>query len=201
MPSPTTWTLLARILRPQGRKGEVLAELFTDFPQRFAERPDVWLAPNGFTDGASQSVRPHSAKVIGHWLPTGRNAGRIVLNIEGTDSISGAEQLAGTEVVVPSDARMPLEDGAAYISDLVGCTVYDENASIGVVEDVQFPTTADGTRRLEDAAALLVINGSDGQELLVPFASEYLRELNTDAKTIRMELPEGLIEVNNIESK
>ena len=46
---PTSqWIVLAQILRPQGRKGEVLADLFTDFPERFDEHPGVWLAPSGF---------------------------------------------------------------------------------------------------------------------------------------------------------
>jgi 16S rRNA processing protein RimM len=206
MPSASKWTLLARILRPQGRKGEVLADLFTDFPERFAARPEVWLAPAGFIDGhedgaAAAAQEPQPSKVIAHWLPVGRNAGRIVLQFAGVDSISAAEQLAGKEVVVPSEARMPLEDGAVYISDLVGCTVYDAAEAIGIVNDVQFATSADGTRRLDDAAPLLVVQTSGDDEVLVPFANEYLLEVNTDTRTIRMALPEGLTQVNSTEAE
>jgi 16S rRNA processing protein RimM len=205
MPSTPKWTLLARILRPQGRKGEVLADLFTDFPERFAARPEVWLAPAGFIDAHKESTataaqEPQPLKVIAHWLPVGRNAGRVVLHFSGVDSISAAEQLAGKEVVVPSEARMPLEDGAVYISDLVGCTVYDNGTAIGTVEDVQFATTADGTRRLDDAAPLLVVQGGHS-EVLVPFVNEYLVEVNTATRSIRMALPEGLTEVNSSEAE
>jgi 16S rRNA processing protein RimM len=205
MPSAPKWTLLARILRPQGRKGEVLADLFTDFPERFAARPEVWLASSGFIDAnpdgaAAAAQEPRPSKVIAHWLPVGRNAGRIVLHLSGIDSISAAEQLAGTDVVVPSEERMPLEDGAVYISDLVGCTLYDNGIAVGTVEDVQFATTADGTRRLDDAAPLLVVQGDNG-EVLVPFVNEYLVELNTEARFIRMELPEGLARVNSAEAE
>ena len=200
------WTLLARILRPQGRKGEVLADLFTDFPERFASRPEVWVAPAGFIDAqetgaAAAAQEPKGSRVTAHWLPVGRNAGRIVLQFAGIDSISAAEPLTGKEVVVPSEARMPLEDGAVYISDLVGCTVYDRDEAIGTVDDVQFATTADGTRRLEDAAPLLVVRSPGDREALVPFANQYLLQVDTQARSIRMALPEGLAQINNSDAE
>jgi 16S rRNA processing protein RimM len=197
MPSDAQWVVLARILRPQGRKGEVLAELLTDFPERFASHPRVWIAPQGFADSAT--AVPELARQIevgSHWLPVGRNAGRIVLGFAGIDSIELAEELAGKEVVVPASERVPLEAGAAYVSDLIGCRVYDRDSLVGVVEDVQFPATPDGTRRLEEAAALLAVRSAEGDEVLVPFASAFLVEIDTGAKAIRMELPEGLTGVN-----
>jgi 16S rRNA processing protein RimM len=196
---PTSqWIVLALILRPQGRKGEVLADLFTDFPERFDQHPRVWLAPAGFAEqapaGASSSAQ--EAEVAAHWLPVGRNAGRIVLHFAGIDTIEKAEQLAGKEVIVPISERLPLDPGAAYVSDLIGSTVYDRGVALGVVESVQFPTSADGTRRLEDAAPLLAITSPEGDEILVPFASAFLVELDLPAKSIRMALPEGLTQIN-----
>jgi len=193
------WTLLARILRPQGRKGEVLADLFTDFPERFAEYPHVHLAPPGFTEaGAAVSgakdLKP--AEIVGHWLPSGRNAGRIVLHFAAIESITQAESLAGKEVVIAATERMQLEADAVYISDLIGCSLYDRDMLVGIVEDVQFPASPDGSRRIEDAAPLLVVGATDGEELLIPFAKSYLMQVDTSAKTVRMELPEGLAEIN-----
>jgi len=197
---PTSqWIVLAQILRPQGRRGELLADLFTDFPERFDQHRQVWLAPQGFADqgGDAQSrASAEPAEVASHWLPVGRNAGRIVLHFAGVDTIEQAEKLAGKEVLVPLTERLPLDPGAAYISDLVGCTVYDRGAALGVVDSVEFPTTPDGTRRLEEAAPLLVITSSEGDEILVPFANAFLLELDLAAKTIRMALPEGLAEIN-----
>ncbi len=191
------WIVLAHILRPQGRKGEVLADLFTDFPERFADHPQIWLAPPGFDEQASSEIAGlKPAEVDSHWLPVGRNAGRIVLHFAGVDTIEQAEQLAGKEVVVPVTERVPLESGAAYISDLIGCTVYDHDRALGVVDDVQFPTTPDGSRRLDEAAPLLAITSTGGQEILIPFASAFLLDLNVAAKSIRMALPEGLAEIN-----
>src|SRR5450432_1827607 len=157
-PNPE-WIVLAQILRPQGRKGEVLADLLTDFPARFASHPRVFLAPLGPTGPSSVNAAPSTTpaqpqpfKVASHWLPVGKNAGRIVLHFAGIDTIEQATALAGKQVVVPFSERVALEHGAAYISDLIGCTVYDRSQPIGLVEDVEFPSTPDGARRLEEAA-------------------------------------------------
>lgn len=191
--SSSSWIVLAHLLRPQGRKGELLAELFTDFPERFAERARVFLAPSGF-DGSPAETR--SAEVVAFWLPVGKNEGRIVLQFAGIESISDAESVAGQEVIVPSEERVPLDEESVYINELVGCTIYDGDAAVGVIEDVQFPTTADGARRLMDAAPLLVVRSPEGDEVLVPFAKAFLVTMNIDAKRIDMILPPGLLEVN-----
>ncbi|MDR3744533.1 MAG: ribosome maturation factor RimM [Acidobacteriaceae bacterium] len=211
MNSASQWIVLAQILRPQGRKGEVLADLFTDFPERFDTHPSVWLAPEGFAEqseaeqtdaathaGSQPAASPltQSAEVVSHWLPVGRNAGRIVLHFAGIDSIEQAEKLSGKEVLIPLEERLPLDSDAAYISDLIGCTVYDRDRAIGTVATVEFPTTPDGTRRLDDAAPLLSVLSPSGDEILIPFARDFLLSLDPAAKSIRMSLPEGLTEIN-----
>jgi 16S rRNA processing protein RimM len=199
MESASQWTVLAHILRPQGRKGEVLAELLTDFPERFNQQPRIWLAPAGFadrTDAGVAGVGAEPAQVAAHWLPVGRNAGRIVLHLAGVDSIEKAQQLSGKDVLVPLAERLPLTPGSAYVSDLIGCTVYDRDRALGVVESVQFPASPDGSRRLEEAAPLLAVKSPEGDEVLVPFAGAFLLELDVAAQSIRMALPEGLAEIN-----
>jgi 16S rRNA processing protein RimM len=188
-----SWIVLAHLLRPQGRKGEVLAELFTDFPERFKDQTRVFLAPPNFAGEADDA---RSAEVVSFWLPVGKNAGRIVLGFAGVDTISDAESIAGLEVIVPVEERLALDDDSTYISELVGCTLYDGAAVVGVVEDVQFPTTADGGRRLEEAAPLLVVTSSDGDEVLVPFVKAFLIAVDAAAKRIDMVLPAGLVDVN-----
>jgi 16S rRNA processing protein RimM len=201
-PNPK-WIVLAQILRPQGRKGEVLADLLTDFPERFASHPHVFLAPPGLIEPATGNTapsapppQPEPAEVASHWLPVGRNAGRIVLAFNGVTAIEQAETLAGKQVVVPFSERVTLEPGAAYISDLIGCTVFDRGQSIGLVESVEFPTSPDGSRRLEEAAPLLAVTSPDGNEILIPFASAFILDLDLASKSIRMALPEGLTQIN-----
>jgi 16S rRNA processing protein RimM len=187
------WIVLAHLLRPQGRKGEVLAELFTDFPERFEDQKRVFLAAPGF-DGEQAKAR--QAEVVAFWLPVGKNEGRVVLQFAGIDTISDAETLAGQDVLVPHEERVPLGDESVYISELIGCTVYNGRVPVGVVEDVQFAMTTDGGRRLDDAAPLLAVTSAKGDEVLIPFAKAFLVAVNTEAKRIDMKLPDGLIEVN-----
>ena len=190
--STPAWIVLAHLLRPQGRKGEVLAELFTDFPERFEQQKRVFLAAPGFA-GEEADARP--AEVVAFWLPLGKNEGRVVLQFAAIDTISDAESIAGQDVLVPREERLRLDDESVYISELIGCTVYDGSLAVGLVEDVQFAMTADGARRL-DAAPLLVVRSLEGDEILLPFAKAFLVRVDTEAKRIDMTLPEGLIEVN-----
>lgn len=187
------WTVLAHLLRPQGRKGEVLAELLTDFPSRFSEREQLYLAKPDYS-GTAEAARP--VRVTGHWLPVGRNHGRVVLTIEGVESIEAAELLAGLQVIVPVAARVELPEDEEYIDDLIDCSVYDGDLLIGTVTGVDFPTTADGARRLNDAAPLLTVETADGDEVLIPYVQAFLVSLSTQAREIRMNLPEGLLDLN-----
>jgi 16S rRNA processing protein RimM len=191
--SASSWIVLAHLLRPQGRKGELLAELHTDFPERFSEQKQVFLALPGY---AGEKEYARSAEVTSFWLPMGKNQGRIVLHFAGVEEISQAERLAGLDVIIPREQRRPLDDEAIYISELVGCTLYDGSTAVGLVADVQFPTSPDGNRRLEEAAPLLEVTSFDGDEVLIPFVKDFLVSIDTKAKRIDMTLPPGLIGIN-----
>jgi len=187
------WTTLAHLLRPQGRKGELLAELLTDFPERFEDRTQVFLAKPDFSGPASQA---RAITVTSHWLPVGRNHGRVVLGFEGIDSIDKAVELGGLDVIVPLTERVELDDDAEYISDLIGCAVFDGHDRIGIVTGVEFPASPDGSRRLEAAAPLLAVESDAGDEVLIPYVQSFLVALRTEERRIDMRLPAGLIDLN-----
>ena len=194
----TSWVALAHILRPQGRKGEVLADLYTDFPERFETHPRVFLAPVSFA-GSEEQAR--AFEVISFWLPVGKNLGRIVVHLSGIDSINAAESLSGLDVVVPVAERAALDDETNYVSDLVGCSLFDlanpeSPVEVGMVTEVQFATSSDGSRRLDEAAPLLAVKTLAGDEVLVPFAKSFLHAIDTVAKRIEMSLPAGILEIN-----
>jgi 16S rRNA processing protein RimM len=191
--APYDWTVLAHLLRPQGRKGELLAELLTDFPARFDDREQLYLVPPGYT-GPPEDARP--IQVAGHWLPVGRNQGRVVLAFAGIDSIEKAETLANLEVVVPASARIELEEDEEYIDDLIDCQVFDGETLVGSVIGVDFPTSPDGARRLESAAPLLTVLTPVGDEVLIPYVQHFLVALSTATKRIDMKLPAGLLDLN-----
>lgn len=191
--SPTSWTVLAHLLRPQGRKGEVLADLETDFPDQLAGRKDLFLASPGFAGDPSAAK---AVEITASWLPVGRNKGRIVLHFLGVDSISSAEEIAGLDLIIPEDRRIPLDQESVYISDLIGCALYDEDTRIGEIENVQFPTGADGTP-LPDAPALLLVRSMDhSTEILIPFVRAFIKVFDPKTKQLTMNLPSGLVDVN-----
>ena len=64
--------------------------------------------------------------------------GWLILKFRGVDSISDAEALVRSEVQVPRSERAPLERGSTYVSDLIGCVLFDGEREIGKIEDVQF---------------------------------------------------------------
>lgn len=187
-----SWIVLAHLLRPQGRKGELLAELLTDFPDQLAGREGLFLAPPEF-QGAPSDAR--QVTIVSSWLPVGKNRGRVVLQISGIDSISAAESLAGLDLIVAEDHRVSLDEDSTYISDLTGCTVYDRDTAVGEVTGVQFPTSSDGIP-LEDMPSLLEVRSPDGDKILIPYAKAFLRSVDLAAKKIVLDLPAGLIDIN-----
>ena len=175
------FVLLAHLVRTQGRHGELIADILTDFPDRFKERTHVWLLP---PDGKSA---PREAQIEHHWL----HKGRVVLKFAGVDSISDAALLAGCQVAIPRDQRAPLADDAFYVADLVGCHLLDEAnscADLGPVLDV-----ARGTGGALD----MLVLGRGNEELLIPFAKAYLVQIDLEKRVLRMQLPAGLTTINS----
>jgi 16S rRNA processing protein RimM len=112
--------------------------------------------------------------------------GHLVLKFDGIDSISDAETLLGCELQVPAAERSRLEPGWVYVSDLVGCAVFDGDREIGSVADVQFGAG--------EAPLLIVTSGSSRHE--IPYAEAYLKSADLGHKKICMVLPEGMLELN-----
>lgn len=172
------WVWLARIRRPQGRKGEVVCELLTDFPEKFSERKHLWLV-RAEGDAAARPI-----ELTHHWL----HKGAVVLHFAGIESISQAEELAGLIVAIPRAERATLAEDEVHIADLIGCELIDvahEPAAIGRIENVD---------RSAGPVPLLIVHGAKG-EILVPFAKSYLRKIDLDHARIEMALPEGLTDL------
>ncbi|MFC6645104.1 ribosome maturation factor RimM [Granulicella cerasi] len=148
----TEWIAIAAILRPQGRRGEVLAELLTDLDEMFEDGREVRLAKTE-TAAANGAVRTLES----HFFPTGRNVGRVVVKLSGCESINDAELLAGQQLFVPTEELPELEEGTWLVRDLVGCQLFDQGKAVGEIVDVQFAVGSDGRSRLDDAPALLEI--------------------------------------------
>jgi 16S rRNA processing protein RimM len=161
------------VVKTQGRRGEVAVELHSD-PGRFHSGLRVFaLSEDGQRRELEiEDVWPHK--------------GGLVLKFGGVDSISRAEALSGCELQVPQNERVELEAGWAFTSDLIGCVVFDGSREIGTVEDVQFGA---------GEAPLLIVK-ANGKRYEIPYAEAYLQSVDFEHKQIRMQLPEGLLELD-----
>lgn len=160
----------------------MLAELHTDFPERFEHRRRLWgLAP----DGSRCELQLEE-----HWF----HKGGVVLKFAGVDSIGDAERLARSELQIPLEERAELEKGQAFVSEVVGCEIWvlreDGRQLLGTVRDVQFGA---------GEAPLLVIRhvGHENEEpTLLPYAEEFVTSSSLKRKRVEMRLPEGLLQLN-----
>ena len=188
MTEEAEFVTIARVVKTQGRHGEVAATLLTDFPELFETRKKLFaLSGTGSTkqSGAAESLR-RKLELDEHWF----HKGMVVLKFTSVDSISDAETLVGSEIQIPRSERAALGSDEFYVSDLAGCTVTDSGREIGRIKDVQFGS---------GEAPLLVIEGgviSDKKEYLVPFAAAYIEKIALEQKRLEMKLPEGLLELD-----
>jgi 16S rRNA processing protein RimM len=190
---------MARILRARGNKGEVAAELLTDFPERITKLKEVFIGQDG---GKSE---PRRAAVKSCWLSQ-NHRGQIVFHFDGVNSISEAEKFRGLDVLLPFEQRVTLPAGQYFVSDLIGCSVFENPVSppvvssspcsmgetpalLGTVGDVKFPgEEMSGTPLLE-------VETSSG-EILIPLAADFCRNIDTKARRIDVVLSEGLRDLN-----
>jgi 16S rRNA processing protein RimM len=168
---------LARVVKTQGRRGEVAGEIYSNVPDRFTVGMKLLALPRD-PDG-----RRRELEVEDLWP----HKGLLVLKLGGVDSISEAETLVGCELRVPRSQRSELPVGWNYVSDLVGCAVLDYGRDIGRIEDVQFGA---------GEAPLLIVRDRAKGLLELPFAEAFLDGVDVERKQVRMRLPEGLLEVN-----
>lgn len=174
---------LARVVKTQGRHGEVGAEMHSDVPGRFAAGMKLFaLAGGRAAEQVAQKDARRKLEVEDLWP----HKGLVVLKFRGIDSMSDAELLIGSELQVPSAERADLEAGWNYVSDLIGCTVLDRAREVGLIEDVQFGA---------GEAPLLIVAGA-GKKFDVPFAEAYLEGVDIGKRQVRMNLPEGMLEIN-----
>ena len=192
MPSdPIDRLTLARLLRPHGIRGEIAAEILTDFPERLTKLREVWL-----WDASAETSA--NAIVERCWLSVARG-GQAVFKFAGVDRIEDVEKFRGMEVQVPLSERMELPAGSYYISELAGCEVWelltnDKGAldggqtKLGLVRGVQ-----------EGGTPVLEVDTQNG-EVLIPLATEICKKIDVKARRIEVVMPEGLRDLNKKDS-
>jgi 16S rRNA processing protein RimM len=166
--------LVGRIARPHGVRGQVIVNPETDFvDDRFVSGATMWVR----SGQGEESLTIASARV---------QNGRPVIAFEGFSSIEDVERLAGLELRVPEDSLQALAEGMYYQHQLVGCAVETTDA-VRVGEVIRVEGGAGGS--------LLAVRGAQG-EVLIPFAQHICVEIDVVARRIRIDPPDGLLELN-----
>ena len=174
--SEAEWVAVALLGKTRGNRGDLTALALSDKPERYQSLKTVYL----FREGGAGRLSGDPLEVESAWF----HQGGLILKFRGVDTISDAERLSRAEVRVPVRERTPLDAGEYFQSDLIGCEVVDRRTgeSLGRVLALQ-----DG-----GPAGLLAVEG----DLLIPFARSICVRIDTVARRIEVELPEGLKDLN-----
>lgn len=166
---------IAKLIRTRGLRGELVADILTDFPERFDETETIFIVkPNG---------ERAKSKLESFWF----QKDRVVLKFVGVDSIEAAEEFVDSEVCVPESETVALEEDEFFDWELAGCAVETvEGEKIGTVREIM---RTGGTEILVVASA-----EDEKKDFLIPFAVEICVETDVENKLIRVDLPEGLLE-------
>lgn len=170
--------VIARAVRTHGLKGEIVAELLTDFPERFEDVDELILVTPAVEQAAGEQQR---VELEDFWF----QKDRVVLKLAGYDDVDRAKGLVGYNFAVPDSERVALEEDEFYDWELEGCTVRTADRSIGQVRSI---LKTGGTE-------ILVIADGSGKEQLVPLAAEIVVKIDKAARVILIDPPEGLLEL------
>jgi len=163
---------IARLVRPRGLKGEIAADLLTDFPERFEGLSTV--------TGVREDGSRLTLEIDDFWF----QKGRVILRFAGYGSIERAEELRGIEICVPESDAVELEADEFFDWQLHGCRVETlDGAEVGTVTEV---LRNGGTE-------VLVVKAAD-KDHLIPFAEAICPEVDIENKIIRIDPPEGLLD-------
>jgi len=163
---------IGRIVKPQGRRGEMAVQSFSDRPDRF---PSLRSAYVPGPDGQARAVAITSC-----WP----HKGRFVLKLEGVDSIDEAERYRGLELRIGEEELAPLPAGSYYHHQLRGLQVQDpDGAPIGEVADI--------LTNAGEAPVLVVRVGES--ETLIPLADAFVKHVDLEHGRLVAARPEAVV--------
>jgi 16S rRNA processing protein RimM len=166
--------VVAHIVKTRGLRGEVVADLLTDFPDRFENLKSLI--------GISGSDERRSLQIEEQWF----HGNRLVLKFAGFNSIDEAKELVGYDLAVPETDRVELPADTFYEWELTGSLVETiDGRAIGKVSGVMHTGGVEMLRVVDET----------GRDRLIPMASDIVVEIDKEKKLIRIDPPEGLLEL------
>jgi 16S rRNA processing protein RimM len=166
--------LVARAVKTRGLKGEIVADLLTDFPERFADLSRLFCVTR---DGARIEV------TLEKFWP---HQDRIVLKFVGFDDVDAAAKLVGCDFGIPESERVKLPEGQFYNWELEGCVVETiAGQQLGRVRDVM----------RSGEVETLIVQDADFREHLIPMAEPIVVKIDIEHKAISIDPPPGLLDL------
>ena len=164
---------LGEVIKTHGLSGEVSIHLDVDFPDEYQNLESVFLEQQG--------------KLVPFFIASIQiNNGKGLVCFEDIDSIEEAKELVKSKLFLPLSALPKLEEGQYYFHDLVGCEVYENTKTLGVVKEV-----------IDLSGNQLLVIDMDDKEILVPLKDEILLKVDIPNKKISVALPDGLMDIYN----
>lgn len=172
--APVKYIPIGRVDRVRGLVGEVVVTVHADDPARMAELPEVFLEEPG---GGQRPLRIEGFKRLG---------GRAVLKLAGFESVEEARVLVGRELFISEEASTPAPEGRYYAYQLVGLSArLKDGTPVGTVEEV-----------LRQGAQSLLVVRQGQEEFLVPMVRAICVEFDLEGRSVTLDPPEGLLELN-----
>ena len=166
--------IVARAVRTRGLKGELLADVLTDFPERFEHVSEL--------TGVSPSKERKQVELENYWFQNER----MVLKFAGYDNIESAKTLVGYEFGLPESERVELAEGEFYDWELEGCLVENKlGVNVGQVREVM----------RTGGVELLVVENEERREVFVPMVASIVIEIDVSGKKTLIDPPEGLLDL------
>jgi 16S rRNA processing protein RimM len=162
---------IAKLVKARGLRGEIVADVLTDFPERFENLTRVFAVCDG---------KVSELEIEKFWF----QKNRVVLKFKNFDTIETAETLRGCEICVAETEAVELDEGEFFDWELEGCAVETlEGETLGTVKELL----------RTGGAEILVVEGAD-KEYLIPFAETICTLVDVENKLIKVDAPEGLLE-------
>jgi 16S rRNA processing protein RimM len=163
---------VAKVARPRGIRGEIVADILTDFPDRFDGLRSLIAVT---ADGRRRELTIEALQI--------RN-GRLHIRFAGLDSIEAAEEIRNCDLCVPESEAVSLNEDEFYDWQLTDCRVETVTGEkIGIVSEIM---RAGGPE-------ILVVSGVE-KEYMIPFVTAICVEVDIGKKLIRIDPPDGLLE-------
>jgi 16S rRNA processing protein RimM len=163
---------IAKTVKTRGLRGEIVADLLTDFPERFDNLTKVFAV--------CADKKTSELEIEKFWF----QKNRIILKFKDIDTIEAAEKWRDCEICVPESEAVELEDDEFFDWELENCAVETvEGMKIGKVQELI----------RTGATEILVVKGAE-KEYLIPFAATICVEVDIENKLIRVDIPEGLLD-------